>query len=46
MNRNKYAWQALLAAAPNGSIVNVFAYPDECDEHGHPLVRNIRIQGA
>ena len=36
----------LIAAAAHGSIVNIFAYADECDEHGHPLIRIIRIQGV
>ena len=37
---------ALIAAAANGSIVNIEAEAESCSVHGYPLVRNIRIQGA
>jgi hypothetical protein len=37
--------EMLIAAAASGSLVNVFAEADECDEHGHPVIRNLRIQG-
>jgi hypothetical protein len=37
--------EMLIAAAATGSLVNVFAESDQCDAHGHPIVRNIRVQG-
>jgi hypothetical protein len=40
------AMDMLIAAAANGSLVNVYAEPDTCDEHGHPVVYNIRVQGS
>ena len=42
---HSFAVDMLLAAAANGSLVNLFAEADACDEHGHPVVRNVRIQG-
>jgi hypothetical protein len=35
----------LIEAATSGSVVNIFAFDDECDEHGHPIIRNVRVQG-
>ncbi len=35
----------LVEAAMHGSIVNIFAGTDECDERGRPIIRNIRVQG-
>jgi len=35
----------LVAAAATGSIVNIYAEPDQCHSNGFPLVRNVRIQG-
>jgi hypothetical protein len=35
----------LVAAAANGSVVNLFAQADECDPHGRPLKPSVRIQG-
>ena len=45
-NERPYALgtEMLIAAAANGSLVNLFAEPDECDDHGHPVIRNVRIQ--
>jgi hypothetical protein len=37
--------EILIKAATSGSVVNIFAFDDECDEHGHPIIRNIRVQG-
>jgi len=34
----------LIAAVANGLLVNVNALADECDEHGHPIIRNVRVQ--
>ena len=39
------AREILVAAAASGSIVNVFADAEVCDEHGHPVIRNLRVQG-
>ena len=36
--------EMLIAAAANGSLVNVFAEAEECDANGHPVIRNVRIQ--
>jgi len=37
--------ELLIQAALAGSVVNIFADPDLCDEHGHPFVKIVRVQG-
>jgi hypothetical protein len=45
INSYQLVREILIEAATSGSVVNIFAFADECDEHGHPIVRNIRVQG-
>jgi len=44
LSYRQLARDLLIAAVSNGSVVNIFAEADVCDEHGHPIIRNIRVQ--
>ncbi len=37
--------ELLIQAALTGSTVSIFADPNICDEHGHPVVKIVRVQG-
>jgi len=42
---DQFTIELLALAAANGSRVNLFAEPERCDEHGHPVFHIVRIQG-
>lgn len=44
LSYRQLARELLIAAVSNGAVVNIFAEADVCDEHGHPIIRNIRVQ--
>jgi hypothetical protein len=46
LSYRQLARDLLIAAATSGSVVNILAEADVCDEHGHPIIRNIRVQGS